>query len=818
MARIEARARKHRVNLRFLSQIIEAEVGLNLSIPRPVVWWWGLKESRQAMHHRASFANVFPRDTATPTNHQPPTTNKLFLTPFLTRALHPTRRLHQLIAFARRASVPKYSHTYARMGKRNRTTTQDSVPAHPAPQNSKEIELEDGKKYTAVTEGLATVLFPKVTIKKDKSGKEVEVEGHVFYNPIQQFNRDMSVLAIKAFADIFLEEKRAKKEGRLRRNKEKGNGNSNVKLEDAETAKHEDKAKGGDKDNGDAKLAEEERAGWEDQPGPKPTLAVRTGDPMDIDPTRASIPPKFTILDALSATGLRALRYALEISSATSITANDLDPSATASITQNIDYNKSHSSTADPETLSPNAAMSKIRVSLANASHHMYATLSPVNPDPSTPIHLRGFVGKYEVIDLDPFGTAAPFFDAAVQAVSDGGLLCITCTDAGVWASTGYSEKAFALYGGITAKGEWSHEAGIRIILNAVAMSAARYGSWIEPLLSLSIDFYGRIFVRIRRGPEMVKRMASTTMIVYNCDEGCGSWVLQKLGKIKEEKAKSGNGTFYKFGLSRAPTTGTNCKECGFPMHLAGPMWAGPLHSSGFITHLLSTLPPAVNTTYATIPRITGMLQTALQESAVDSPFFFATTRLAKTLHCEAPSLAAFRGALKGLGYNVSRSHCKPTSIKTNAPWSVIWEVMRRWVKKKPIKEGGIGAKQAGYEILRIGRTEEAKSKGVELELTKEEEALAKLEVDFDEVLGIDVDKVSGIIRYQVNPTANWGPMARKKEGVLVKGEQPSAEAKKEIEEGVLVGVKEEETGVGKNKRESEELKDVEEPVEKKVK
>lgn len=776
------------------------------------------------MHPQSLIRERLPRhcDPHQPptTNHQPPTANKLFLTPFLTRAPHPTGRLHQLIALARRASVPRDSHTYARMGKRNRATTQDSVPAHPAPQNSKEIELEDGKKYTAVTEGLATVLFPKVTIKKDKSGKEVEVEGHVFYNPIQQFNRDMSVLAIKAFAEIFLEEKRAKKEGRLRRNKEKGNDSSNVKLEEVGTVKHEDKAKGGGNDNGNAELAEEGRTGREDQPGPRPTLAVRTEDPMDIDnsaPTRASIPQKFTILDALSATGLRALRYALEIPSATSITANDLDPSATASITQNIDYNKSHSSTADPETLSPNTAMSKIRVSLANASHHMYAALSPVNPDPSIPIHLRGFVGKYEVIDLDPFGTAAPFFDAAVQAVSDGGLLCITCTDAGVWASTGYSEKAFALYGGITAKGEWSHEAGIRIILNAVAMSAARYGSWIEPLLSLSIDFYGRAFVRIRRGPEMVKRMASTTMIVYNCDEGCGSWVLQKLGKIKEEKAKSGNGTFYKFGLSRAPTTGTNCKECGFPMHLAGPMWAGPLHSSEFITHLLSILPPTVNTTYATIPRITGMLQTALQESAVDSPFFFATTRLAKTLHCEAPSLAAFRGALKGLGYNVSRSHCKPTSIKTNAPWSVIWEVMRRWVKKKPIKEGGIGAKQAGYEILRIGRTEEAKNKGIELELTKEEEALAKLEVEFDEVLGIDVDKVSGIIRYQVNPTANWGPMARKKEGVLVKGEQPSAEVKEEME-GVPVSVKEEETGAGKNKRDSEELKNVEEPVEKKVK
>lgn len=30
---------------------------------------------------------------------------------------------------------------------------------------------------------------------------------------------------------------------------------------------------------------------------------------------------------------------------------------------------------------------------------------------------------KFDVIDLDPYGTAAPFLDAAVQSVKDGGKL-----------------------------------------------------------------------------------------------------------------------------------------------------------------------------------------------------------------------------------------------------------------------------------------------------------------------------------------------------------------------------------------------------------
>jgi hypothetical protein len=48
---------------------------------------------------------------------------------------------------------------------------------------------------------------------------------------------------------------------------------------------------------------------------------------------------------------------------------------------------------------------------------------------------------RVDVIDLDPYGTAAPFIDSAVQAVSDGGLLCVTCTDLAVLAGSNYPEK-----------------------------------------------------------------------------------------------------------------------------------------------------------------------------------------------------------------------------------------------------------------------------------------------------------------------------------------------------------------------------------------
>ncbi len=65
---------------------------------------------------------------------------------------------------------------------------------------------------------------------------------------------------------------------------------------------------------------------------------------------------------------------------------------------------------------------------------------------------------RVDVVDLDPYGTAAPFIDAAIGCIADGGesfesldhcvltgligLLCVTCTDVAVLAGSQYPEKS----------------------------------------------------------------------------------------------------------------------------------------------------------------------------------------------------------------------------------------------------------------------------------------------------------------------------------------------------------------------------------------
>lgn len=46
----------------------------------------------------------------------------------------------------------------------------------------------------------------------------------------------------------------------------------------------------------------------------------------------------------------------------------------------------------------------------------------------------------------------------------------------------------------------------LRIVLQCVESHANRYGRYIVPLLSISADFYVRVFVRIFSGPAMCKR------------------------------------------------------------------------------------------------------------------------------------------------------------------------------------------------------------------------------------------------------------------------------------------------------------------------
>ncbi len=88
----------------------------------------------------------------------------------------------------------------------------------------------------------------------------------------------------------------------------------------------------------------------------------------------------------------------------------------------------------------------------------------------------------FDVIDLDPYGTAAPFLDSAVSSVADGGLLNITCTDMAVL-SGNFPEKCFSLYGTVGLKAKFYHEASLRTLLHAIDSAANKHGRYIVSIV-----------------------------------------------------------------------------------------------------------------------------------------------------------------------------------------------------------------------------------------------------------------------------------------------------------------------------------------------
>lgn len=412
---------------------------------------------------------------------------------------------------------------------------------------------------------------------------------------------------------------------------------------------------------------------------------------------RKQIQPYIKITEGLAATGLRSCRYALEIPNVKIVVANDLSEAAVKKIAENAKHN----------------GVSEI--------------VKPRRGDANEAIREE----RGHVIDLDPYGSAVPFLDSAVQAVYDGGILLVTCTDLAVLAGRNYPEKCFSHYGGTTLRNDSLHESALRLVLSAIASAAARYGRAIEPLMSLSIDYYLRCVVRVRSSRLLVKQNLGKSMIIYNCT-GCAAFHPQPLGTVEP-----------KLGYARGPVVGTHCESCGNPFQIAGPMWSGPLHSQEFLKDLLEVCSSEDSDTYQTKARIEGMTTLALQE--IDSPFYVNPANLGSIVRSPSiPPLSSFMSALYNGGFEASLTHAQPGCVKTNAPFEFIWDLYRQWVKQS-LDSGKEMKNSPGAKVLA-----KISSHEISFDYNEKYDAVAKL-------------RKSSAVKFQANPRAEWGPQSKAK-------------------------------------------------------
>lgn len=80
----------------------------------------------------------------------------------------------------------------------------------------------------------------------------------------------------------------------------------------------------------------------------------------------------------------------------------------------------------------------------------------------------------FDVIDLDPYGTAVPFLESALSTIEDGGLMCVTFTDMAVLCAR-KPHVCFYKYGAAPLGKKYCHEMALRMVLYMINTMANRH-------------------------------------------------------------------------------------------------------------------------------------------------------------------------------------------------------------------------------------------------------------------------------------------------------------------------------------------------------
>jgi tRNA (guanine26-N2/guanine27-N2)-dimethyltransferase len=407
-------------------------------------------------------------------------------------------------------------------------------------------------------------------------------------------------------------------------------------------------------------------------------------------------PPPYRVLDALAASGLRSLRYWKELHGRIDhIRINDMDSAAVLRAQQNVkdnmlesvmvgtnydaDHNSEDNGTASSSSSSPSYPHG-IHVQRGDAIDVLYQTRS---------------AKPWSSIDLDPYGSAAPFLDGAIQAVEHGGMLCVTCTDMAALGGS-HPETCFGRYHAFPLqRSGYLQEMALRILLYSIATTAAKYGRSIRPILSVGMDFYVRVWVEIEDSKADVKDLSLHVGHVYQSTK-CPSFKIVP-------SAVMGGASKRVFQAGRVPATMTTSTATtsngnepppqdfeieGESLKLGGPMWLGRLHDPDVVRAAMDRLqaepgdgdPPVIPDAalLATKERILGLLESCRDELP-DVPLYYKLPDLCSTLAMSCIPRKSMESAIINAGYRVSGYHKEPQAIKTDAPNAVMWDILRTW-------------------------------------------------------------------------------------------------------------------------------------------
>ncbi|MBO3769956.1 MAG: hypothetical protein QXS51_01530 [Thermoproteota archaeon] len=242
---------------------------------------------------------------------------------------------------------------------------------------------------------------------------------------------------------------------------------------------------------------------------------------------------------------------------------------------------------------------------------------------------------RFDMLDIDPFGTPVKFLDTGIRAVKHGGLISITATDTANLFGV-QRRAAKILYGVDIFKTGFMREVGIRVLLKALSEAAARNERGIEPIVSIASRHYVKIIARVLKGRKHA---------------------FQTISKIKFLKVRK-IGDFYE---PRGLVDASDFKVEDSCIIL-GPLYAGEVFSKSWIEKIVSNIDDK-KLLEGKIFKIFNSLLSDDQKTVGS----FDLIGLSSSLRISPPSARIVIEKLFESGFRACRSGLDPNCIRTDA-------------------------------------------------------------------------------------------------------------------------------------------------------
>jgi tRNA (guanine26-N2/guanine27-N2)-dimethyltransferase len=175
------------------------------------------------------------------------------------------------------------------------------------------------------------------------------------------------------------------------------------------------------------------------------------------------------------------------------------------------------------------------------------------------------FEKRATIVDVDPFGTPAPYLDCLLRAVENGGLISVTATDTAVLCGV-YPKVCYRKYYGNPLRTKYSGEIGIRILISSIALTASRLDLSIIPIFSHGYRNYMRVYCKVVKSNYLANKIQDKLGYVIHCFN-CGN----------------------RYFL-HTPYGITDCNNCHHRVTVGGPIWTSEIFDKGVIGQIRESI------------------------------------------------------------------------------------------------------------------------------------------------------------------------------------------------------------------------------------